>query len=420
VKEKTSMNRNIDLYLGEQALGHLIQYCRDRRIRRFLLVCDRNTYAALGQRAKECLNEQDWDIRTVILEGAEVVADERRVFETLFHANGEDRTYIAAGSGTITDITRFASHCARTMFLSLPTAPSVDAYSSGGAALVMRGFKLTVPCQAPAAVFADLPTLCEAPRELIAAGFGDIVGKYTSLADWRLGTLLLAEPYSDEIAGRLERALATCVEATAEIRRASPQGIRYLMQALLESGFCMTDFGSSRPASGSEHMFSHFWELRLLQAGRPAILHGTKVGVGTILAAQRYERLRSLSHEDVVARLARASLPALEHDITAMRTVFGPVADPIIADHRPFLEYLETNLDELKQRIEDRWAGIQEIAARVPPPQRIASLLSQVGGPIDPQAIGLKEDDVQQALKSSRYMRNRFTVNTLGRLLGTW
>jgi glycerol-1-phosphate dehydrogenase [NAD(P)+] len=389
-------------------------------MRRFLLVCDQNTYIALGQQAETRLKEQGWDVRTVTLEGAEVVADEQRVFEVLFHANGKERTYVAVGSGTITDITRFASHCARAVFLSLPTAPSVDAYSSGGAALVMRGFKLTVPCQAPAAIFADLQTLCEAPRELIAAGFGDIVGKYTSLADWRLGTLLFDEPYSDEIAGRLEQALANCVEASAEIGRASPAGIRQLMEGLLESGFCMADFGSSRPASGSEHLFSHFWELRLLQEGRPAILHGTKVGVGTVLAAQRYQRLRSLTHYDVVARLAEASLPELGQEIAHMHSAFGAVADPIIADHVPFLEMLEANCDALKQRVSSRWTEIQEIAAHVPPPQRIAGLLNRVGGPAEPQVMGLREDDVEQALKYSRYMRSRFTVNTLGRVLGVW
>jgi glycerol-1-phosphate dehydrogenase [NAD(P)+] len=284
----------------------------------------------------------------------------------------------------------------------------------------MRGFKLTLPCQAPAAIFADLQTLCEAPRELIAAGFGDMVGKYTSLADWRLGTLVCDEPYSDPIAGRLEHALANCVEASAEIGRASPAGIRQLMEGLLESGLCMADFGSSRPASGSEHLFSHFWELRLQHEGRPAVLHGTKVGVGTVLAAQRYERIRSLTHDEVVARLAEASLPELGQEIAHMRSAFGAVGDPIIADHVPFLEMLEANCDGLRQRVSHRWAEIQEIAAQVPSPQRIAGLLNRVGGPANPQAMGLREDDAEQALKYSRYMRNRFTVDTLGRLLGIW
>ena len=196
---------------SEDAIAQLIQYSQSHPVNRFLLVSDQNTYAALGQRVEAGLKDRNSDVRTVVLGGNEVIADEKRVFEVLFHADGEERTYLAVGSGTITDITRYASFCARNRFISLPTAPSVDAYTSGGAALVIDGFKKTAPCHAPAAVFADLRTLCEAPRDMIASGFGDLLGKYISLADWQLGRLLVDEPYSTQIAQRLRRALRDCV-----------------------------------------------------------------------------------------------------------------------------------------------------------------------------------------------------------------
>ena len=414
------MRVNIPVYCGEEAIAYLIRHCQSHQVNRLLLVSDSNTYAALGQKVETSLKEHGRDVRTMVLSGPEVIADEKYIFKVLFRAGGEERTYVAVGSGTITDITRFASHCARTSFISLPTAPSVDGYASGGAALVMRGFKLTVPSHAPIAIYADLRTLCEAPRDMIAAGLGDMLGKYTSLADWQLGALLLDEPYSDEIAQRLRRALLGYVENIAEISKASTTGITRLMEGLLESGFCMLEFGSSRPASGAEHLLSHFWELKLLQEHRPAILHGTKVGVGTVLTAQRYEVIRSLTQEDVIARLATTSLPDRKDEIACIRTAYGAVADPIIADHQPFLEMMEASLNTLKQKIRDHWAEIQGIAASVPPAQTITDLLEQVGGPSDPQTIGLGEDKVQQALEFSRYLRNRFTVNTLGCVLGLW
>lgn len=414
------MHTSLPIYCGEGALANLIQYCQSHQLNRFLLVSDQNTHAALGQQVEAILREHDWDVRTVVLEGAEVIADERRILEVLFHANGEERTYVAAGSGTITDITRYASHCARNAFISLPTAPSVDAYASAGAALVMRGFKQTVPGQAPAAIFADLQTLCHAPRDMIAAGFGDVLGKYISLADWQLGRLLLGEPYDAVVARRLRLALLDCVENAKEIGQASRTGTRALMEALLESGLCMAEFGSSRPASGAEHIFSHFWEMKWMQERRPAILHGTKVGLGTVLAARRYEAIRSLTEQDVIDRLSAVSLPAQPDEIARIQTAYGAAADRIIADHQPFLEMLEARFDALKHKIGTHWASIQEIAASVPPPQRIAELLEQAGGPTAPQAVGLSEEDVRLALKFSRYLRARFTINTLGRLLGLW
>ena len=419
------MNVDVAVYCGAEAISRLIGYCQSHRIDRFLLVSDSNTYAALGQKVEADLREREWDVRTVILDGAHVIADERHIFEVLFHAHAEARMYLAVGSGTITDITRYASFCSRNGFVSLPTAPSVDAYTSVGAALTMGGFKKTVPCQVPLAVFADLHTLCQAPRDMIAAGFGDVLGKYISLADWQLGHLLLDEPYDAGVAGRLRRALLICVENAKAIGRASKGGIAALMEGLLESGLCMAEFGSSRPASGAEHIFSHFWEMKRAQQGHPAILHGIKVGLGTVLAARRYEAIRSMEQKEAISRLSSASWPDMEDDIARIRTAYGPVADRIIADHRPFLEHLEAHLCALKQNIVDCWPAIHEIAATVPPPARIIQLLeSQTLGvsenPKGLQAIGLDDRDVGQALRFSHYLRGRFTVSTLGRMLGLW
>jgi glycerol-1-phosphate dehydrogenase [NAD(P)+] len=419
------MNVDIPVYCGKEAISRLIGHCQSHRIDRFLLVSDSNTYAALGQKVEADLRKREWDVRTVILDGTDVIADEKHIFEVLFHAHAEARMYLAVGSGTITDVTRYASFCSRNGFISLPTAPSVDAYTSVGAALTMGGFKKTVPCQTPLAVFADLQTLCQAPRDMIAAGYGDVLGKYISLADWQLGHLLLDEPYDAGVAARLRRALLSCVENAEAIGRASRGGIAVLMEGLFESGLCMAEFGSSRPASGAEHIFSHFWEMKRAQEHRPAILHGIKVGLGTVLAARRYEAIRGLDQKEVVTRLSTASLPDREDEIAHIRTAYGPVADRIITDHRPFLENLEANFEALKRKIGDYWPEIQDIAATVPPPARIIQLLeSQTLGvsenPKGLHAMGLDDRDVEQALQFSHYLRGRFTISTLGRVLGLW
>jgi glycerol-1-phosphate dehydrogenase [NAD(P)+] len=407
-------------YCSEEAIGELTQFCEARRLDRFLLVSDQNTYDVLGRRVASALRERAWDVRTVVLRGAEVLADERRIVEVLHRAAGEKRIYLAVGSGTVTDSTRFASHCARNPFISLPTAPSMDGYASPGAALVMGGFKLTVSSHAPMAIFANMQTLCRSPRELIAAGFGDMVGKYVALADWELAALLIDEAYSVDIAGRARRALLDCAAHAEEIGKTSATGIGTLMAGLLESGRCMAKFGNSRPASGAEHLPSHFWEMQWLQGRCPPALHGAKVGIGTVLAAERYEAIRRLTREDVGARLANAYLPVREDEIGRIRDAYGQVAERIVADHLPFLEMLAENFDALRRNLRDRWPEVREVAASVPPAREIVGLLRRAGGPSTPQEIGLGEDEVEQARRFSRYLRNRFTVNTVGRVLGMW
>jgi glycerol-1-phosphate dehydrogenase [NAD(P)+] len=210
------------------------------------------------------------------------------------------------------------------------------------------------------------------------------------------------------------------VTCAKEIGGRSTAGIEKLMAGLLESGRCMVEVGNSRPASGSEHLPSHFWEMRLRQQRRPPILHGARVGIGTLLAARRYAALRGLTQQDAVARLARAFPPDREAELARIQDAFGPTADRVAAEYAPFLDRMSQSFDLWRQRIAGRWADVQRIAASVPPPEELAELLGQAGAPTTPQEIGLEEDDVQQALDFSHYVRDRFTVNTVGQMLGLW
>ncbi|MBK8047563.1 MAG: iron-containing alcohol dehydrogenase [Anaerolineales bacterium] len=176
--------------IDDQAVTHLVEYCHAQQLNRLIMVADQNTYAAQGQAVEAALREAKFDLKKAIFTGREVVADAAHVLDVLVEAGREDRTYIAVGSGTLTDITRFSSHRTKSSFISVPTAPSVDGFASIGAPLIIHGVKITVLCQAPIAIFADINTLAHAPRAMIAAGFADMLGKYTSIADWRIGRLL--------------------------------------------------------------------------------------------------------------------------------------------------------------------------------------------------------------------------------------
>lgn len=409
---------SLPVYIGDNALNHLVEYCHSSNLGRLTLVADSNTYLALGAAAEKALRDSGFDVRTVVLTGVDIIANEHYLMRVFVRADAEERTYIAVGSGTITDITRFVSHRSRSTFISLPTAPSVDGFTSIVAPLVIEGLKITAQAHPPRALFADLPTLCAAPRRMIAAGFGDMLGKYTSIADWRLGNLLWDAEYSEPIAQRVLAALARCVEHAGEIGSGSPEGVQSIMEGLIESGFCMVDFGRSLPASGSEHHLSHYWEMKLLREGRPAILHGAKVAVGTVFAAGRYEQFRKLTRKQVARRLDATPLPDRAREIEHIRAGYGPIAEQVIAEQAPFLDLNEGSFSALKQRVVDQWDAIQEIAATVPSARQIAALIEQVGGIVDPAALGLDSEYVSEALRYSHYLRNNFTAMKLGWLLG--
>ena len=409
----------IPVHFGSDVSADLIRYCEAQRLDRFTLVADDNTYPVLGEAVERALKQHGFPVHAVVLAGEAILPDERSIVQVLVHAGRENQTYLAVGSGTITDITRFASHRTKADFISIPTAPSVDGYTSPSSSLVIDRLKQTVVAQPPIAVFADLPTLCAAPRLMIAAGFADMLAKYTALADWMLGHLLWDEAYDERVAQRVARALQSCVGHSEAISLASEAGIRELMAGLLESGLCMLEFGNSRPAAGAEHYVSHYLEMKLVWEGRPAILHGAKVGLATLLVARHYELLGQLPRQEAIDRLKASLLPDREQEVRRIVAAYGPIGEKVVGEQAPFLDLTSYTYDQLKQKIVDRWADIQAIAATVPSPQALADLLRMVGGPIEPAAIGLSDEEVALALDCSHYLRNRFTILKLSRILGS-
>ncbi len=404
--------------IDPDAVGHLIEFCHANQLAHLFLVADRNTYAVLGERVAAALRAHNFDLKEVIFSGTEVVADAHHILRVLIESDRADRTFIAVGAGTITDITRFVSHRMGCSFISVPTAPSVDGFASIGAPLIIDGVKTTVIAHAPRAIFADINTLMAAPPTMIAAGFGDMLGKITAIADWRLGQLLWDEPYDEAIAQRTLAAAQLCVDHAAAIGAHTPDGVRLLMEALIESGYCMLDFGSSRPASGTEHHYSHVWEMTLLRNGRPAILHGAKVGVATVLVAALYEQIGQLSRPDVADRLESASLPDQTQERAQIRAAYGELAEQIEHEQAPFLNLDAARFDTLKTQILAHWPAIQALAAQMPAAQMFAALLQQVGGPTAVQGLGLAATDQIFVEQHAHYLRNRFTVRKLARVLG--
>ncbi len=406
------------IYIGQDAVAELLTVTARQDRHRFTLVADENTYQALGERVEAALCARGDDVTALVLQGAEIIADERTLGQVLVGAPPVAHTFLAVGSGTVTDITRFVSHRTHNPFIALPTAPSVDGFTSIGAPLVLGGIKQTLICQPPLAVFADLPTLQAAPHRLIAAGFGDMVGKITSLADWKLGHLLWDEPYDEGIAQRARQGLDACLGAADDIARADETGIRRLIDGLFESGLVILAFGSSNPASGAEHHCSHYWEMMLLREGRPAILHGAKVGVATVFVAGLYERLRALSRAAVEDIVRAADLPDRAQQIAAIRAAYGPAADAVIAGQAAFLEMTAADFAHLKDRVLDSWDAVQEIAASVPPAAEVAALLVQVDAPTTGSQLGLSEDEMRRGLAYGHYLRSRCTIRKLFHLLG--
>jgi glycerol-1-phosphate dehydrogenase [NAD(P)+] len=412
------MTELASVFSGETVFERLAEDLQARLPVRILLVMDQNTRGACGEQVEEVLRLGGLSFISLVLPGVpRVGADETSIARVLQALNGAPAVLVAVGSGTITDIVRFVAFQTRLPFLSVPTASSVDAFTSYTAAITIAGVKYSFPTKIAAGVYIHLPTLCAAPAQMTAAGFGDMIAKYTGLADWRLAHLLVDDMYDAQTALKADYALRQVACQADAVLAAAPEGIAALVDSLLVSGHCMVAVKSSRPAAGAEHSLAHFWEVRHQQEGLPESLHGEKTGVAAVIIAKLYEALRRLSREEAARRLERFALPDLELERQRIRAAYGAAANDLIAAKTSFLGSLRQKTRFVIERLITRWEEVQSVAETVPSTAEIISMLSKAGSKYDPAQIHVSAEEVALALDNAMYVRDRFTILELNRML---
>lgn len=276
--------------VGSGVIQELPGILRDLGASHIFLVADNYTYEAAGRQVEQLLDQAGLAYhKRVFQTETPLVPNEYALGSVLAAMTSQDDMLLAVGSGTLNDVTKYVSARTGVPYVIAATAPSMDGYASTVAPTILDGFKTTLPAVYPAAIVADVDILKDAPMPMLTAGFGDIIGKFTSLADWRLSHQLNGEYYCPEVAGVIEAAVETCAANAQALAQREPQAIQAVTEALILSGLAMGMVGVSRPASGAEHQMAHYWEMDALRRGEEHPLHGNAVGVGTVLAASLYE-----------------------------------------------------------------------------------------------------------------------------------
>ena len=396
-----------------------------------LIVADAHTFAAAGEALQGHLEAAGRTWRTLILEPRPVddhLVCEDGVIESLaaFLDTFERFNPIAVGAGTISDTVKMASFRLGRGYQAVPTAASMNGYTSAIAAVLSRGVKRTLPCHQPEAVFAELGVLQAAPAHLNQAGFGDLLSKPYSHADWLLSHLVRGGHYSPEAAELLDDAFTELLERAAGVRTSDAAALRLLMETLLVSGFSMAIAGTSAPASGGEHLASHYWDMEQHCRDLPLRgLHGTQVGVGTRLVAMLFERLVALEPEaiDPQAAAARRPDPSWIDDIASVHPGLTP---PVVDEVREQLAAKQRHGAELAAELADvraRWAEIRAaLRSSLMPADRVTAALRAAGCTDRASGLGVNMAHLVRTLRVCRQIRSRYVgldlMDDLGALDG--
>lgn len=366
-----------------------------------LLVADKNTLR-VSAGIKESLVESGFILTEYIYDDLRIadMANVNKIESLLMHTDG----VIAVGTGSVHDTCRLAAARQDKMLCLFATAASMDGFASYSAPITDGCFKITYSAKTPEVIIADTKILAAAPNELKSAGFGDMVGKYVGLIDWQVSALLTGEYYCEKVANLTRTATDRIMALADDICVCSEDASAAVFEALLLTGIGMAFTKTSRPASGTEHILSHFWECIKLTKGELSDFHGKKVGVATLLIMKEYENL--IKKPFVKAKKE-------EPDWDDIYSVYGILANEVRTLNTP--DTITDSIDP--QLIEKNWGRICDIVKGVPSYDQIFTAMKKAGAVTYTDEIGVSDELRETGLKYHPYMRRRLSLYRLKNMI---
>jgi len=384
------------VYIEKGAIGRLTELCKDYSS--ILLVADENTFSAAGEKVKKALSDKKTD--SVVFDGSSVlIPNEKAIERVKEHLMGVD-LIVGIGSGVIQDLCKCVSFYEKIPYMIVATAPSMDGYASDGAAMILKGMKDTVKAGLPRAIVADTEVLKDAPMDMIKAGYGDIIGKYSALCDWKISACVNGEYFCQYIYDVTNEMIDATLSTAEGLLKRDEKSIKALMEALIVVGIMMSFAGSSRPASGSEHHFSHFFEITGIVDDEPYFPHGIDVAYSTVVTSKIREKVLNSPFPDEIYRL-----PESEY-IGKIKDIYKSVADECIALQKKTGNYDANRIEIYKQKENE----IKEIISKVPSAEEIIKMLEAVGFDMKEFYDLYSDKKIKDAILYAKDLKDRYTV----------
>ncbi len=247
--------------------------------KKVLIISGNRTYKAGARYAIESLEQKNFDVDVINVTDAS--------YESVSEVEENitpDTLVVGVGGGKIIDVAKYASFNKDVYFVSMPTTASHDGIVSPLASIKNPNKSTSVQASAPIALIGDSNIIAHSPFRLLSAGCADLISNFTAVKDWQLAHRLKYEEYSESAASLSIMSAKLITNNFNNIKPGLEESARLVMKSLFSSGMAISIAGSSRPASGSEHMFSHSLD-KILDKPR---LHGEQCGVGSILMMALY------------------------------------------------------------------------------------------------------------------------------------
>ena len=385
--------------------------------RKAVLVADKNTWRVAGAQVFEALQAAGVPTEKFLFEEDEFHADWDHI-ELLDKVLDESGAIaVSVGSGTINDLCKLTSHHHKQSYLTVPTAASVDGYTSFGASITYQNAKQTFECPAPVAVVADVDVIAAAPKDMTAAGYADLAAKVPAGAEWMIADIVGAEPIQPAAWHVLQDCLDDLLSDPAGVAAGDPKAVADLFEGLILSGFAMQAARSSRPASCCDHLFSHILDMTHHRYKGKFVSHGFQVAIGTLTMCAVFDEFLKYDLSNIDVDACVAAWPTLEEEQARALKVFEHFPAPRLGYDNIAKKYgdAETVRRELSV-VRDNWATLRErLAGQVWSFAKMQEMFKIAGAPYEPEHIGITRADIRDMFPIVQLMRWRYNLLDLAK-----
>lgn len=383
--------------IGSGVLTKIVDLCVGYE--NILLVADQNTYRVCGEEVEKLLDEKV-EGKVLYQTGSKPLIPNEEALSILETAvTGKTQLILGVGSGVINDLCKQVSFVRDLPYYIVATAPSMDGYTSVGSALILKGMKVTVNARPPKAVIADTKVLQSAPLDMIQAGIGDILGKHSCLNDWKLSALVNGEYFCQTVCDLVYEAVETVGKLTEAAVARDEAALGALMEALVAVGFEMSYVGNSRPASGSEHHLSHYFEITGILDDTPYFSHGIDVIYSAVVTAAVRDKV-----------LETENPKAFAHDVAAwekeIRRIYSSSADEVIKLQKKMGWY---DMDGY-QNVCGKWEQIKSILSTAPTQAQMLEIVGRIGLDYSEFVKLYGQKKIDDAVLYAKDLKDRYSV----------
>lgn len=378
-----------------------------------IVVADKNTYAVAGEAVYGYLKNAGINTESpFIFTDSELFAEWSYIEQLEQFLKERDVIAVAVGSGVINDLTKLVSSHLGRRYIIVGTAASMDGYTAYGASITFEGNKQTFDCPAPLGMVFDPTVAAKVPEGMSASGYGDLMAKVPAGADWIIADAVGSESIDPFAFSLVHSKLRDALSDPDAVAAGDVEATGKLADGLIMSGFAMQAMSSSRPASGTDHQFSHYWDMEGRCHNGKHVSHGFKVSIGTLVSTACLEYLVGKDFTSMDIDKAVAQWPEWEEMEKTIHEVFdgkpGHLARGLVESKGKYTD--REGIRKQLEAVKNNWPELREkIRKQIIPFNEVYDCLKRVGAPYEPEMIGVSREKLRSTFRAIPFMRNRFT-----------